>query len=452
MSDIPTDRIDRFVRDWLTDTQVPGASLAIVDGEDIRYANGYGVVDADGGEAATPETLYGIGSVTKSFTALAVLQLVDQGEVALDDEVTAYVPCDGPHFEGVTLAALLTHSSGMPSFGVSEVLISRTVGDSGSGLPLGDREDFYAHLAAGEEYCDDAADGRFLYNNSGYTLLSHVVEAVDGRQFRTYVDEEILAPLGMERSRFTYPESGDRARPHKLTDEGPEPTEHPERDLSEGPGGLLSSATELGRYLQYHLAGDLEDGTLVESDLLAQAHSAHVETPSRYGEGYGYGWIVDSLDDERYVEHGGSILVSTAAAGFLPEADLGIALLANAGPDPHPSAIARGILAILRDREPTAVSPGLAYRERVSAYEGEYVDSSGGIEATVRDAGGVLEVTLEIGDDEPQYTLVPTDNSLEDPTFEAWATPGYPAPAEFVPYGDGMDLFLDRYRLRKTDN
>lgn len=444
--------IDDLLYGWLTDTGAPGASVTIVDRTDEIYARGFGSRRLETNDPATPDTLYGFASVTKSFTALAVLQQVEAGRIDLDDSIAEHTDADFDGVEDVSVRELLTHSSGVPSLGTSSVLIARQGGLGETGLPIGDREDLL-HLVDGVgNERDEASIGRFMYNNTAYILLSHAVESVTGDAFTEYVDREILEPLGMERSTFDAAESSedpDHATPYRSTDDGFEAADFPARKLSYGPGGLIASPRELGRYLRFNLAGGELDGTrLIAEALLSAAHEPHVEPLPRYGDGYGYGWSVREVAGARVVGHGGSLLTSSAAIGFLPDSGLGIAIGCAGQPEFHPTEILEGVVAILQGHTPESAVPTLAYRDRVDRLTGEYESYRGVTTATVEDEGGYLSVEMATGPIENEHVLVPEDPTLESTTFAAVA-PGRSTPVEFVTTEDGIDLFVDRHRLHK---
>ena len=448
-----TDSIDDLVYDWLADTGAPGASLVVTDASEEQYAASFGARDLESNTPTSPDTLYGVASVTKSFTTLAVLQQVDDGAIALDDPITAHTDAGFDGADGVTVEDLLTHSSGLPNLGTSETLLARLADLGETGVPLGDRDDLRQFLGGAGGERDDHSVGRFMYSNTAYTLLSHAVEETSGTDFEAYVETEILDPLGMARSTLdaeAFEADDDHATPHRGTDEGFEATRFPARDLSKAPGGLLSSPRELARYLRFNLAGGELDGTrLVSEDLLARAHAGHVEPLPRYGDGYGYGWMRREVAGTRVVGHGGSLLTSSSAVGFLPEEGLGVALCCAAQPEVHPTVVLEGIVAVLQGEPPETAVPELGYRERVDRLTGEYESYRGIVSATVRDEGGHLAVDLAAGPSEDEQVLVP-----EDPALGSWAftapQSGRPMPVEFVETEGGVDLFFDRYRLHKT--
>lgn len=447
------DQIEELAYDWLTETGAPGASLVITNDTEELHATGVGARDLASNAPATPDTLYGVASVTKSVTALAVLQQVEAGAIALEDPIDAHTEVA---FEGageVTIHELLTHSSGLPSLGASAVLLGQLSGGENRApgtVPLGDREDLLHLVSGAGTERDERSTGRFLYNNTAYTLLSWAVETAVGEPFPAYVQREILEPLGMDRATFdaaVYTEDDDHATPYRHTEDGYERASVPDRQLSYGPGGLMASPRALGRYLRYQLTGGLETTQLLAPELLDRAHTSHVETLPRYGDGYGYGWSIQEVAGERLVGHGGSLLSSSAAVGFLPERAVGIAIGCAGQPPIHPTTVLEGIAAVLVGASPTVV-PEIAYRERVDRLTGEYASHRGVATATVTDEDGTLSVSITAGTIDSEYRLVP-----EDPTLESYAfvTPdaGRQSPVEFVDTGDGIDLFLDRYRLHK---
>jgi CubicO group peptidase (beta-lactamase class C family) len=462
-----TRRIERFVRDWLADEKLPGASLAIARGDEVIYANGFGSRDLAENRPATGDTLYGIGSITKSFAALAVLQLQEAGELDVNDSATDYLEIDLP--EEIEIHHLLTHSSGLPSLGVSEALIVRQAGIAELGLPLGDREDFHAHVEGGlGEIAADPGE-RFMYCNTGYTLLGEAIEGITGQSFGEYVEAEILAPLGMERSTFdgeAYAADDDSATPYWMDSEGeegtgsdgfgdgnggnaaPEPTELPVRDLSKAPGGLKSSVRELARYLACQRnGGELDDTRLASPAAFEQMHAGHVETDSGP---YGYGWRRHEVADETVVGHGGSIGVSTAFAGFTPGDEWSVVVLCNGAADPGPKSVALGVFAALLGGEP-ADAPTFARQERIDDLTGTYESFHSIRTAEVSENGGTLEFGFTDPFGEVASPLIPVDDSLEDPEFYQLSSSGERQTVEFDVSDDGTDLYVDRWRLRKME-
>lgn len=452
MRDRQRAQIDDLVYDWLSDTGAPGASLVIVDESEEVYATSVGARDLAANDPANPDTLFGVASVTKSFCALAVLQQVERGNIDLEDSIVEHTDVAFEDAADVTVEGLLTHSSGLPNLGTSETLLGRLADLGDSGVPLGDRDDLRQFLSGAGVERDEHSIDRFLYSNTGYTLLSHAVESASGESFAEYVEAEILDPLGMTRSTFDAEavlDDENHATPYKATDEGFEATSFPLRDLSRAPGGLCSTPRELGRYLRCNLGGGKLDGErVVDEDLLARAHESHVEPLPRYGEGYGYGWMIRDVAGARVIGHGGSLLTASAAIGFLPGEDLGVALCCAGQPEIHPTEIMEGVVAITQDETPADAVATLGFHDRVGELTGEYESYRGIVTADISAEDGHLRMEMAAGPTEDTHVLIPDDPSLGEWTFSV-PQAGRRLPVEFVDTGDGVDLFFDRYRLHK---
>lgn len=472
--------IAAFLRDWLADEGLPGVSVAVVRGDDVVYADGFGSRDLAGDRPATGDTLYGVGSVTKSFAALAVTQLSEAGDLDVADPASEYLDAatdalaaDLP--EGITLHHLLTHSSGVPSLGTSEALIARRLDLAELGVPLGDREDFHAHVAGGLDERRGDPGEHVMYCNSGYSLLGEVVETVSGRSFAEYVEAEILDPLGMDRSTFdggAYEADGDAATPYLLDVPGgdedvagggdgdggsatPEPTDLPVRELSAAPGGLASSARELGRYVACQRNGGALDGArLASQSAFDRMHEGHVETDSGP---YGYGWRRRELEagaGTTVVGHSGSIAVSTAYAGFTPDDEWGVAVCCNAAPDYALRAVGEAVLTALLGGDP-GDAPVFARRDRLDRLTGTYESYRGIRTAEVTREGETLRLAFTDALGGEPSSLVPEDDAVpvEDGSaaFYRLAADGGRQSVEFEVGEDCVDLFVDRWRLHRVD-
>ncbi|SFB74938.1 CubicO group peptidase, beta-lactamase class C family [Halobiforma haloterrestris] len=466
LEDEATERIDSLLRERLRADGIPGLSLAITDGDGTIYARGYGSRDLASNAPATPETVYGVGSVSKSVAALAVARLVGEGTLAYDDRIVDHLEVDVP--EDIRLHHLLSHTSGYPSLAVSEALIARQLEVGEAGVPLGSREDFHAHMeGARDEIAGDPGE-RWLYCNSGYTLIGEAIEAVTGRSFTEYVADEILAPLGMDRSTYDgevfesfedrmtpyFPEDPDRDGDADGNDsEGGtadlEPAPLPIREQSAAAGGLLAPVTDLANYLRLHLNGGVAaDGAerrLVAAEPLERCYDAHAETPSGP---YGYGWRTREVRGRELIGHGGSIAVSTAYVGFSPAEDVGIALLANAAPGYGLAELGKGVFAAAVGEDPRDL-PFFARKRRLEEFAGEYETYRGIKRGEVRVEGGTLRMRIGGPIEEGAWTPLVPEN-LEAGEFAALTTAGERRPVTFERDADGnLNLFVDRWRLHR---
>ena len=442
-----TDRIDRFLRSRMAEDDIPGLSVAVADREGIRYATGYGSRDLAENEPATAETVYGIGSVSKSFAALSVLQQVADGALSLDDPVTDYLDVDVP--EAVTLHHLLSHTSGYPSLAASEALLARQMGTGEAGVPLGSLADVRAHLDGARDEIAGKPGDRWMYCNSGYTLVGEVIEAVTGDDYPAYVSREVLDPLGMDRSTFDgdrFETFTDRMTPYFASDDEPKPYPLPIREQSAAAGGLLSPVTDLVEYCRMHLRGGELDGTsLIDTETLQQAYEPYAETPAGP---YGYGWRTRDVAGERLIGHGGSIAVSSAYAGFSPDHDIAIALLANTSPGFGLAELGTGVFAALTGSDPDEL-PFFARRDRFEELSGEYESYRGIKEATVEPEGGMLRLRVGGPIDDGSWTpLVPED--VEAGEFYGISGAGAKIPVRFEENEDDLSCYIDRWRLHKV--
>jgi CubicO group peptidase (beta-lactamase class C family) len=448
--------IESQLTDWMSEDRVAGASLAVVrDGQTV-YSQGFGSRNLAENDPATPETLYGIGSCSKSFTALAVCQLAEAGDLDLEDPVDEYIPhLSGVEGDPVTIHDLLSHSSGMPSDGNLTALITRLTGVENVEVPLGDDDDFRRHVqgSTDERMTDEE---RFFYYNAGFTMLGLVVEAASGQDYPEYVREHIHDPLSMDRSGFSEEafEADDDAMTAYYRDDGDsEPSKLPFDERLYAPGGMYSSVEELGNYLRMYLNdGTFEGEEVVSGESLDAMQTPHA-TRDEYIDGtakeYGYGLAVREYLGETLVGHGGMMGTTTAYFGFLPESDVGVAIGCNTAPDRHPTVAGLATLAVLQGADPTETVPRLALDEKFDALTGEYESYRGIWTGSVERSGGRLEITL--GGIRSEYTmaLFPADLNPESYDFYTVTSSGQRVPVQFHVDGDDVSVTYQRWRLHR---
>lgn len=426
--------IAEFVAVWRKEQDIPGVSVAAFDGDGVRYADGFGVRDQASGEAATADTLYAVGSVTKPVTALAVLQLVDRGEVALDDAVGEYVTAlsDSPG-EPITVRDLLSHSSGMPRTFVSEYEERRI--DEGEDLLS------YVDAAADQRLTDRP---RYAYSNAGYFVLAAMLEAVDGRSYATYVREEVFAPLGMDRSGFD---------PSLLESDADAMTGHVREDddlvastvdeSAGAAGGLITSVAQLVPLLRCVLNGGgygaerLLSPGLVDEACRVQSPLLPADDGKR--RGYGYGWELEEFLGETLVAHRGGIGVSGGYVGLLRERGVGVALAYNALGRPT-IPYAQGVLALACGEDPEAAVPLLRVYDVVETVAGTYSAYRDAMTVTVT-AGPAATIRVE-PDEGPSFTATPRAVDEAPYVFAQTMGGGVRWLAEFHEDDGGMELVL----------
>ena len=298
---------------------VPGAAIAVSRERKILYARGLGQRDLQKRASVTPDTVFGIASVTKSFTAMAVMQLYHEGRLSLSDPIRTYLKDYGwPRGEGaeITLHHLLSHTSGFPP-----VLWRPDL----PGFP-----DHAHRLTSGDHTILGAPGEYFSYSNDLFLLLGAVIEEVSNKPYLDYMQDHILTPLGLERTTFCWEKAAAWSNVSKfyVREEG-EVCEklYPEIGRYDVGGGILSTVTDLIRYGAAYL-DQSPTGIIPPGSVLAKMWQPVYQIEAT--RHYGYGLHVTS--DYHYgtlVEHGGSLVGVSAHFGFVPEQRLVAAVLIN---------------------------------------------------------------------------------------------------------------------------
>ncbi len=335
--------IDADLRDQMRQIGLPGMSLGIVRGGEIAHLQGFGDAD-DAGRAVTPQTPFAIGSMTKSFTALAVMQLVEARRVDLDAPVQRYLPrfqLTDPDASGrITVRHLLNQTSGIPA-------TSSYMGHpDDSPAALQDAVSSFRSMTL-----DRPPGGSFEYANANFTILGLLIATVSGQTYEQYLADHVLTPLGMSNSYM----SVTQARQHGLATEHrywfgrPFPGGGLPYNRATTPAGLISSdATDMSRYLLVQLgAGRYPGGQVLSPGGIAALHQGVADLGG--GDAYAMGWV-DSVgqDGQRFSWHNGDTQGSQSYMAVLPATGWGMVLLTNGSNDLRPTdvdAIAHRVLA-----------------------------------------------------------------------------------------------------------
>ncbi|WP_276260528.1 serine hydrolase domain-containing protein [Haloglomus litoreum] len=438
LPDATARELDGFLEDWLADEDVPGVSVAVVDTDGLRYAAGLGARSLEPRAPATPDTRYAVASLAKPVVATGVLQLAEREGLALDDAVADHLPvlADAPG-EPVTVGDLLSHSSGLPRDFVA------------THRDLADRAALCEHMdSVAERRLTDRR--RYAYSNGGYMLLGEVIESVDGRPFRTYLADEVLAPLGMDRSGFESAlfDDEDVMTGYAPGDDGPKAAgpDPEEIDHAGASGGLLATVTDLSRLLRCVLNGGELDGTrLLEPGSVGRMttrQSPPLPTVDGSEPGYGYGWEVSELLGERLVTHRGGLGVASAYVGLLPERGVGVALGFNSGS--HPTVTAgKSALALACGEDPMSVVDELRITRAVERVTGTY-EAHGGRSSVAVSASfpGTVEVRLGGEDGDRSFTAAHEVVEADRYVFETHDASGVRMVAEFRLDDHGVELRL----------
>lgn len=434
------ERIGGYVLGLLSGSQQTPVALGYLDGEGgVRFI-GFGRSDLLGLKPVGERTLFGVGSVTKSFTALSVLLLEEEGRLGLEDPVSDHLPELGFLGRSVLVEHLLTHTSGMPSLGVAEAIIGGALGGSGGIRPEGWAE-FVGLVGRGLSERVFGPGERFIYWNEGYTILGELVARTCGRSFREFVRAGVLEPLGMVRTGFgaSMFSDPDAAEPRILEGGRPVRARFPDHPLLDAAGGLVSCAVDLTRYVSAYLEGDVAGGL---RGLLAKVWRPRVKCslPSPFGEEYyGYGWAVcvDFLG-HTLVHHSGNVGVHSAYVGFIPERRVGVVVLSGGG-DVRVDYVGGYVLALLLGAEPERLG-FVRYQRYAERLVGEYLNFAGTVRMSVKRVGPILYATFRSGEGANTFPLLLDGERLY------LAVGVERIPVEVL--GEG-DLLVERNRFRR---
>jgi CubicO group peptidase (beta-lactamase class C family) len=322
LSQADFDRIDTYIETQLKEANIPGAALVIVEADRITHVRGFGVAGPDG-RPVTPQTGFILGSVSKSFTALAVMQLVEAGQIDLDAPVQQYLPgfrvADPEASRQMKVRHLLNHTSGFSTYEGRTHCASRDISSRAIERRIRALRDAQLTHPVGKG---------IYYSNANYCVLGAIIEAVSGQCYEDYIQEHIFDPLNMTNS-YT---SKSEARQHGLATGyrywfgKPLPSTnipYPRGDLPAG--FLISCANDMGHYL-----GAMANGGLWrQTRILSESGITQMHTPDK-NLNYAMGWSVGYLQYTPVISHGGSAPNYHTQIAILPEYQRAFALLINA--------------------------------------------------------------------------------------------------------------------------
>lgn len=457
LDDAVENQIADFITNWMERESAPGLSLAIVDGDD-SYQTSFGSRNLRENLSATPNTLYGIASCSKSFTAIAILQLAEEDKLDIHDPVTDYLEvnlwedADPP----ITIHDLLTHSSKLPGDGSAFLLLTRKLGLSTATSPLGSIDDLYRFSEDSLSERVTGPDNAFFYHNTGYTLLGQVIENVAEVPYTVYIETNILEPLNMPRSTFHEEDvaaDDDALTGYLITEDGPQPRDFPHDPLVNAAGGLLSSVTELINYLQMYLAnGEYNGQRILSEESIERMQTGYLEWDyalSGSDNEYGYGWTTKEFMGERVYSHIGDIVVSSSYLGYIPDQELGIALLTNISPEYIMQSVGEGVLSILLGGDPYQDIPFWSVRKKLNTLTGQYESYRGVLSGTVTHDGPTASFESD-GAPAISFPIIPKTTDATDFAFQTYAEEGYPKDLRVDVNGEDVDIYLGRWRLRKV--
>jgi len=325
------DEVDKFVRAVMLERNVPGAAIAVVKNGKVVKKQGYGVASVEFGVPVTNETVFEIGSVSKQMTAAAILLLVEDGKVSLDEKISAYLPNTPEAWKNVTVRNLLTHTSGIRSYTAI-----------GAGFELSKhltRDEFIKTLSA---YPLDFETGsRYSYSNSGYNLLGFIIESASGKSYWDFMRARIFLPLGMTHTFDRDPKYivKNRAAGYELENGAYAGRDYDLTDLFAA-GAIISTIDDLIKW----------DAAWRNDALLKPSSKAEAWKPFTLSDGktnyYGLGWNVADFRGHKLIAHSGSTAGFNSQISRFIDDDLTVIVLTNLGDAGYAGTLARGIAKI----------------------------------------------------------------------------------------------------------
>lgn len=367
-------QVDSVVEEYRAEHRVPGMSIAVVRARDTLVFGGFGYANLEDGARATAATVYRIGSITKQFTAAAVLRLVEQGRIGLDLPVQRYMPTFIGPGGRATVRQLLTHTSGIPNY----TEVGAFARDRRLDLNEYQLLDLFRHRPL-----DFAPGSAWHYSNSNYYLLGLALEQAGGVPYAVYLERTLLQPLGLDQTRYcsVEPVVPHRAAGYSLIGNEVVNASYLSMQLAGAAGALCST---IGNLLQWQ--ADLRSGRVVRPEtyrLMTTPALLADGTPTRYG----FALDLYTLHSHPTVEHSGGINGFSADLAYYPADSLSVVVLMNSDATDAALLARRIAELVLRTPDPgrldLAVDTAAAVR-----YVGTYHDAAD--TARVEQRGGRL--------------------------------------------------------------
>lgn len=427
--------LDAWVMATVAQRGQPGLSIGVVLGDRLVWAKGYGYADMEKKVPASPQTLYRIASITKTFTAVAILQLRDSGKLQLDDPLRrhlgwARIRTRDPDASDITIRELLTHSSGL----------QREVPGTLWSTPV-----FPSSAALRDELEETNSPGvTWKYSNLGFALLGEVVSTVSGEPWDRYVQRHILDPLGMRSTRIM-PRADETslaigyARPVP----GERPVNAPIFESLEAvsaAANMASNVEDLAKYLAFHLSNTSSaSGPILKSPTLRDMHRPQWLLDD-WQNAWGFGMRVRRVDGRVQVGHPGNVPGYRTQIEFVPALRLGVIVLTNAD-DGNPASYVDYALQLLSPIAAKAIArPVAPVPVNAASYVSRYRSQNGTTTMLVSMLDGQL--SLVVPDAANPYTTRIILEPTSDPrafVMRSTGTFAYDAFGELLTFDVGPD-------------
>ena len=314
---VSADTVDDYIQSEMKARRIPGLALAVVRHGAIVKMQGYGLANLEHDVPVTPDTVFELASVTKQFTATAIMLLVEQGKLRLDDPILSHLPSGPEAWKTITVRHLLTHTSGLPALEDG----FKALRPGGARLNYTTAQMFDA---ATKDTVTFAAGERFEYSDVGYFLLGMILEKVSAQRYRDFLDDRFFKPLGMSSSSVLDQATilKHRAAGYTIRDDQLLNIRRVAQTELPSHYGIFSTVKDLVTW----------DTALSAGRVVKPATLVQMWTPVRLNYGgtypYGFGWVVDERRGHRWIWHTG--ITGTELSRF-PDAGLTVVVLTNLG-------------------------------------------------------------------------------------------------------------------------
>ena len=337
----------------------PGAAVLVMRDGKRLLRKGYGLADVELGVAIQPEHVFRVASITKQFTAVAILQLVAQGKISLADQITKFFPDYPTQGKTITVEHLLTHTSGMQSYSSKDDFISMIRSDLTPQQLIDTFKNDPLQFSPGEQYAS---------GNSAYVILGAIIEKVTGQSYAQYLTSNVFAKAGLTQ---TYYDDPIRIIPKRVEGYGRNggaivKARYVSPTIPYSAGSIISTVDDLAKWTDAVSAGNV-----VRPDLLQRAWTPYKLT-SGEATTYGYGWEIDDLLGSRVISHGGRVMGFTAYALWMPEEKVFVTVLSNSEVTPVSTEYLARRLATYAMGKPWNPVAIAMTAEQLREYEGVY--------------------------------------------------------------------------------
>ncbi|MFK7847399.1 MAG: serine hydrolase [Rhodothermales bacterium] len=356
-----TVQIDSLLESYQQRFGIPGLAVAITDKETILYANAFGVQDLNTGKPLSPAHIFHMASVSKPFSAIAIMQLVEQGLMDLDERLVTYLPyfkLDDPRYKEITIRQMLQHNAGMPD--EDDYEWEKPQYDEGAA------ERYVRSLS--KETLIASPGEKWEYSNIAFDVLGDVIAKVSGKPFEVYINEHILSPLEMDKSSFLIEEIETplRTSPHVGFGHMTVSEVYPYNWRHAPSSTLNANVIEMAHWG----IANLNKGIYKEARILSEESYDSLWDPSvhLWGDRYnGLSWFIDTYKGDKTVEHGGRDTGYTSYFTLLPELGYSLTIACNDYFGPVLD-IRNGLIDLLKGRAP-AISLTSMYDEFDKLYK-----------------------------------------------------------------------------------